>query len=90
MLALCKTTWFNCLIQAVSFEKYEIEDRMAVNLNLNEGALRIVNRAHARINELGLEVSKTDANGTFLDFGIKARWNPSRIGTSTGLHVGPC
>ena len=46
---------------------------MTVNLNLNAGALRIVNRAHARINELGLEVSKTEANGTFLDFGIKAK-----------------
>ena len=73
MLALCKTTWFNCLIKGISFDQHKIEDRMTVNLNLNAGALRIVNRAHARINELGLEVSKTEANGTFLDFGIKAK-----------------
>ena len=90
MLALCKTTWFNCLIKGISFDQHKIEDRMTVNLNLNAGALRIVNRAQARINELGLEVSKTEANGTFLDFGIKQRWNSSRIGASKGLHVWPC
>ena len=61
MLALCKTTWFNYLIKGISFDQHKIEDRMTVNLNLNAGALRIVNRAQARINELGLEVSKTEA-----------------------------
>lgn len=55
---------------------------MTTNLNLNAGAMRIVNRVQSKIAELGLSVTKSEKKGTFFDFGIK-----SKGGIQAGLEL---